>query len=97
MATTLFDKPLFVKKSGYIQELASLEDAFDLLDDWPMDSRGDSYDVLMKACRFAAQGVFPLSATRENIRRFLMRERALANIEEVPLFARSSSGQNLGS
>lgn len=97
MATTLFDKPLFVKRDRYIQELGSLEDAFDFLDEWPVDKRGDSYEVLMKACRFAAQGVFPLSAIRENIRRFLIKERVLANVEEVPLFARSSSGQNLGS
>ncbi|NLR97487.1 DUF982 domain-containing protein [Rhizobium sp. P38BS-XIX] len=37
-----------------MRELASLQDVFDFLDDWPMDKRGDTYDVLIKACRMAA-------------------------------------------
>ena len=54
MANTLFDKPLFVKKSRYIQELGSLEDVFDLLDEWPDAERDTTYEVLAKACRMAA-------------------------------------------
>ncbi|CDZ49532.1 DUF982 domain-containing protein [Neorhizobium galegae] len=97
MANTLFDKPLFVKTSRYVQELASLEDVFDFLDEWPIDKRGDTYEVLSKACRMAAQGIFPLPAIRENVRRFLLKERVLANIEEVPLFAGRTNDRNLGS
>ncbi|WP_037086044.1 DUF982 domain-containing protein [Neorhizobium vignae] len=97
MANTFFEKPLFVKTSHYIQELASLEEVFDFLDEWPIDKRGDTYEVLSKACRLAAQGVFPLPAIRENVRRFLLKERVLANIEEVPLFAGRMNDRNLGS
>jgi hypothetical protein len=97
MSNTLFEKPLFVRQSRYVQELASLEDVFDLLDDWPSEKRGDTYEVLVKACRLAAQGTFPLPAIRENVRRFLMRERVLANIEEVPLLAMRTSDRNIGS
>jgi circadian clock protein KaiC len=97
MAGTLFDRPLFVRRNGYFQELASLEDVFDLLDDWPEEERGDAYEVLLKACRFAAQGIFPLSAVRENIRRFLIKHRALANIEEVPLILKQTHDRNVGS
>ncbi|MEZ2223493.1 DUF982 domain-containing protein [Rhizobium sp. RCC_161_2] len=97
MANTLFDKPLFLKKGRYIQELASLEDVFDLLDDWPVEKQGATYEVLVRACRLAAQGVFPLPAIRENVRRFLMREGVLANIEEVPLGAKYTNDRNLGS
>lgn len=97
MANTLFDSPLFVKKSRYVQELGSLEDVFDLLDEWPEEKRGDTYEVLLKACRMAAQGVFPLPAIRENVRRFLMKNGVLTNIDEVPLIAKRMNDRNLGS
>jgi len=97
MAKTLFDRPLFVKKSRYIQELASLEDVFNLLEEWPMDKRDVLYDVLVKACRMAAQGIFPVSAIRENARRFLTKAGTLANIQEVPLLASGINDRNLGS
>lgn len=97
MANTLFDSPLFVKKSRYVQELGSLEDVFDLLDDWPEEKRGDTYEVLLKACRMAAQGIFPLPAIRENVRRFLMKHGVLANIDEVLIPMKRTNDRNLGS
>ena len=97
MANTLFDKPLFVKRSSYIQELGSLEDVFDLLDEWPDEERDATYEVLAKACRMAAQGIFPLSAIRENLRRFLIKKKLLANIDEVPLFVKKTTDRNIGS
>ncbi len=97
MANTLFDAPLFLKKRHYIQELASLEDVFDVLDDWPEHERDTSFEVIERACRMAAQGIFPLPAIRENVRRFLIKRNMLANIDEVPLVAKRSSDRNLGS
>jgi hypothetical protein len=97
MATNLFDAPLFLKKPHYIQELASLEDVFDVLDDWPEDERDSTYEVLEKACRMAAQGIFPLPAIRENFRRFLIKRHMLANIEEVPILAKRTTDRNIGS
>lgn len=97
MANTLFDEPLFVKKPRYIQELASLEDVFDLLEEGPAERQGDTYQVLLKACRMAAQGIFPVQAIRENVRRFLMKEGILANFEEIPWATKRSNSQNLGS
>lgn len=97
MANTLFDAPLFLKKRRYIQELASLEDVFDILDDWPENERDTTFEVLEKACRMAAQGIFPLPAIRENLRRFLIKRHMLANIEEVPIVAKRSHDSNIGS
>ncbi len=97
MANTLFDAPLFLKKRHYIQELASLEDVFDFLDEWPEDQRDTTYEVLEKACRMAAQGVFPLPAIRENVRRFLLKRHMLANIDEVPIAAKRLTDRNIGS
>jgi hypothetical protein len=94
----MFNRPLFVKNARYVQELASLEDVFDFLEEWPADKRGDTYKVLIRACRMAAQGIFPLPAIRENVRRFLIKERLLANIEEVSLLmAKRATNQNIGS
>ncbi len=45
----------------------------------------------------AYQGVFPLPAIRENVRRFLMKQGVLANIDEVPLIAKRATDRNLGS
>lgn len=97
MANTLFDKPLFVKQSRYIQELGSLEDVLDLLESWPEQKRDAAYEVLVKACRLAAQGIFPSSAIRENVRRFLLRHKSLANIDEVPLSKQYGADRNIGS
>lgn len=97
MANTLFDAPLFLKKRHYIQELASLEDALDVLEEWPEDDRDTAFEVLEKACRMAAQGIFPLPAIRENLRRFLIKRHKLANIEEVPFLAKHSTDRNIGS
>jgi hypothetical protein len=35
MTNLMLDRPLFVKHARYIQELASLDDVFDFLDEWP--------------------------------------------------------------
>jgi len=97
MANHLFDAPLFLKKRRYIQELASLEDVFDFLDELPEAERDTTYEVLEKACRMAAQGYFPMPAIRENVRRFLLKRRMLANLEEVPLVTKRSMDRNVGS
>jgi len=97
MANTSFDAPLFLRKRHYIQELASLEDVFDFLDEWAEEQRDATYEVIEKACRMAAQGIFPLPAFRENLRRFLIKHRMLANIEEVPVVAKRQSDRNIGS
>jgi hypothetical protein len=97
MANTLFDRPLFLRKTRYVQELGSLEDVFDLLDEWPAEKRDSTYEVLAKACRMAAQGVFPMPAIRENVRRFLLKQGMLANIDEVPLLPKGTSDRSLGS
>jgi circadian clock protein KaiC len=97
MANTLFDAPLFLKRQHYIQELASIEDVFDFLEEFPDAERDTTYEVIEKACRMAAQGIFPLPAIRENVRRFLIKRHMLANIEEIPIVAKRQNDRNLGS
>lgn len=86
MATTLFDRPLFVQRKRYIEEVDSLEDAFDLLEGWPADHRGVAHEVLMEACQQAHAGRFPLSAFRAHLERFLKRANVLAKVQDLPAF-----------
>jgi hypothetical protein len=97
MATTLFDRPLFVQRKHYVEEIASLEDAFDLLEAWPAEQRGIPHEVLMKACQEAASDRFPLGAVRLNLERFLKKANMLAKIEDVPSFAQLAANRNIGS
>lgn len=97
MAITLFDRPLFVQRKQYVEEVASLEDAFDLLERWPVDQRGLPHEVLMNACQEAATGRFPVAAVRQNLERFLKKAGFLAEIEDVPNFGQLSHNSNLGS
>jgi hypothetical protein len=97
MATTLFERPLFVQRKRYVEEIASLEEAFDLLEAWPGEQRGIPHEVLMKACHEAASGRFPLGAVRLNLARFLKKANMLAEIEDVPSFAGMTRDRNIGS
>lgn len=97
MAITLFDRPLFVQRKHFIDEIASLEDAFDLLEAWPSDQRGLPHETLIKACHEAANGRFPVAAIRYNLERFLKKAGLLAEIEDVPNFMGLTPDRNIGS
>ncbi|ANK85670.1 MULTISPECIES: DUF982 domain-containing protein [Rhizobium] len=64
-------EPVFLHRQHFVAEITCLDEIFELLDEWPQDKRGLAYDTLLKACRDTAKGAFPLSAARENFRRFL--------------------------
>ncbi|MDQ0996218.1 hypothetical protein QFZ34_001395 [Phyllobacterium ifriqiyense] len=49
-----------------------------------------TYDVVLKACRMAAQGVFQLPSLRESLRRYLIKAKVLANIVEVPAYCEAA-------
>jgi hypothetical protein len=95
MAINLFDRPLFIQRKHYMEEIASLDDAFDLLESWPLDQRGLAHETLLRACREAASGRFPLPALRSNLERFLRKARVLAAIEDVPNFANIAPDRNV--
>ncbi|ACS56137.1 MULTISPECIES: DUF982 domain-containing protein [Rhizobium] len=85
MSSTRFD-PILLHRQHIIDEVTCLDEIFDVLDGWPEDKRGLAYDTLLKACRDAANGRFPLSAARENFRRFLNMAGVLAKVEGGPKF-----------
>ena len=96
MAQTWFNQPIFVKRKHYFEEVAALEDAFDVLENWPNDERGIAYETVLNACHRAASGLFPIRAAEENFRRFIQKAGMLADIEEVPNFGTTQRPRNLG-
>jgi hypothetical protein len=50
----VFDAPVFVKDGKHlIQEICSLDDALDFLEDWPLNRRGPIYETALRACHRA--------------------------------------------
>ena len=39
MALMLFDQPIYVKRTNHIEEITCVEDALDLLEEWPLGER----------------------------------------------------------
>ncbi|UVK35545.1 DUF982 domain-containing protein (plasmid) [Mesorhizobium sp. AR10] len=65
MNSEAFSSPLFVKRAAYIvQEIASLADAVDFLNEWPEDRRDLVHEAALRACYDAYDGRKPVSAAR---------------------------------
>ncbi|RWJ39763.1 MAG: DUF982 domain-containing protein [Mesorhizobium sp.] len=66
MKAEAFSSPIFVKRATYIvQEIASLADAIDFLDEWPEDRRDRIHDTALRVCYDAYHGRKCLNAARE--------------------------------
>ena len=96
MALGMFDAPLFAKRRHFIQEIGGLDDAFDLLDEWPEDQQDLAFEAVMKSVRDAAYGQRPIALAREDLRRFLKRNKMLAKVEDVPFPVCKSRDRNIG-
>ncbi|MCK8780868.1 DUF982 domain-containing protein [Rhizobium sp. NTR19] len=96
MALGTFDAPLFAKRTYFIQEISGLDDAFDLLDEWPADQRDLAFEAVVKSVREAACGSRPVAFAREDFKRFLKRNNMLANVEEIPVQLRNNRDRNIG-
>ena len=91
MRADLFDRPVFMRRRFFIQEVRCLEDVCDLLEEWPEDGRDLTHEALLSACYKAAAGSFPMLAIRENFERFLKRHGKLAEgLDEHPVLRRTA-------
>lgn len=60
-----FDAPVYVRDGKHlIQEIRSLDDALDFLEDWPLNRRGPIYETAMRACNRAYSRDVPLDVAR---------------------------------
>ncbi|CAD7036661.1 hypothetical protein REJC140_03563 [Pseudorhizobium endolithicum] len=46
----LFNQPIFLDKGRYVQEIATLEDALDFLEEWSGNKRELAYETVASAC-----------------------------------------------
>ncbi|RWG17191.1 MAG: DUF982 domain-containing protein [Mesorhizobium sp.] len=61
-----FSSPIFVKRAAYIvQEIASLADAIDFLNDWPEQQKHHTHEAALKTCYDAYDGHKPVSAAHQ--------------------------------
>jgi hypothetical protein len=94
MAFEMFEQPIYVQRTHYIEEITGLDDVLDFLDELPQDRRGLVYEVMVDACRKAASGQLPAQAVADDFRRFLKRHGKLADVKDVPLHLRQTNVQN---
>jgi len=85
LAQVLFDQPIYVKRTNYIEEITCVEDALDFLEEWPLEGRNLVYEVTLKALRGAMTHSFPLNASYETFKRFAKRAGLLCSVEDVPV------------
>ncbi|RRH93201.1 DUF982 domain-containing protein [Mesorhizobium tamadayense] len=74
MNSEVFSSPLFVRRAAYIvQEIASLADAIDFLNQWPQDRRDLIHEAALKACYDVYDGRKPVSAAHNAFSGFAKR------------------------
>ena len=62
----LFDSPVFVKGGSFTMvEIASLRDAIDFLEKWPVELQNVPYEMILRACYWALDGSHPLRSLEE--------------------------------
>ncbi|MBB4351095.1 DUF982 domain-containing protein [Aliirhizobium cellulosilyticum] len=96
MLLAQFDKPVYAQRRYFVQEITGLDDVFDFLDEWPKEKRNLAYETLVRYCREAANGHWPIDAVRENFRVFLKQDGKLAELEDVPPHLRRDTSAKIG-
>ncbi|WP_413813764.1 DUF982 domain-containing protein [Ensifer sp. LC163] len=91
-----FGHAVYVQRKQFIEKITSLDEVFDFLNQWPEQRRDLAHETLLKACRDAAIGRFPLGAARENFRRFIKKAGMLAEVDQFPGLGRPSADRNIG-
>lgn len=93
----LFDTPIFVDRKFFFEEICSVEDVVDFLENWPEDRRDFAFEALERACQEAMVGKFPIDALAENFRKFIKKAGLLARIEDVPNLSHVATDRSVGS
>jgi hypothetical protein len=93
----LFDTPIFVDRKYFFEEICSVDDVADFLENWPEDRRDIAFETIERACHEAMEGRFPSGALADNFRTFVKKAGLLARIEDVPNFADKAADKSVGS
>jgi len=82
-----FANPIFVRTGEHlVQEIASLDDAFDFLDEWPRELQGTAYDVAYNTCSRAYCGEVAIDVAHQAIVGFAKSAMILEEFEELSPF-----------
>jgi hypothetical protein len=91
-----FDVPVFVKNGAhFIQEICSLDDALDFLEEWPRNRRGPIYETALRACHRAYSRDVPLDVARNAFIGFAKSAGIHEKVETLlpfPVISRSGRG-----
>ena len=90
-----FDDALFVRTGEYlIQEIRTLDDALDFLEEWPANLQGAIYQTALRACQRAYGNEVPMGVARSAFAGFAKSARILEDVDTLmPLLANSRSGR----
>ena len=85
MGMSMFDRPVYAKAGNLIvEEIACLEDALELLYDWPEELRDMIYQTTLEALHCVVERVHPLSAARQAFVEFAKSAGILENLDTLP-------------
>lgn len=94
MGDRTFDRPVSVRDGQFIQEIGSLDDAFDFLDEWPRERRGPIFETAFRACQRAYDGQIPLSVARDAVAGFARSVKILQEpLAPLPWMSGTKSGR----
>lgn len=94
MNSKVFDRPVYIlERKELVREVTCLDDAIDLLEEWPQHDRDLVHDATLKTCFMAWDGHKPLKVARDAIRSFAKRKGILVKAPSVqPWMIKSGSG-----
>jgi hypothetical protein len=80
MKDRIFDRPIFVKNGKVREEISSLIDALNFLEEWPKSRRGPIYDTVVRACDCASSGQIRVSIAHDAFASFAKSVKILENV-----------------
>lgn len=94
MSYRLFETPVFIKGGEHlIQEITGLEDAIDVLKEWPEERRDIIYETVLRACRGALDGQRPVEVARNAFVGFARRVGILEDSGSVAAWMRRTGAR----
>lgn len=87
MNDRVFVLPVFVKSGKHlVQEICSLDEALDFLEEWPRNRRGPIYETALRACHRAYSREIPLDVARNAFVGFAKSASIYEQVETLPPF-----------
>lgn len=85
MNDKIFESAIFVKDGPFtIVEIASIDDAIDFLDEWPIELQDVLHETTMRVCHSAHDGRHPLSSARDAFVEWAKSTDVLEDIAPIP-------------